>query len=138
MLPLAQSRNCTLREATIIGSALSKVSVPAVHSAAALLKLSEMDYTLTLSVFIKILLNKNYALPKRVIESLFEHFCGALSDSRQRPIVWHQTLLSFCQRYKNELSVDQKEQLKQLIKTQNHYLISPEIKRELVQANNEE
>ena len=55
LLPLAQSGNCTLREATIIGSALAKVSIQANHSAAALLKLLEMPYSGTNSLFIKVL-----------------------------------------------------------------------------------
>eukprot|EP00163_Fabomonas_tropica_P021915 TRINITY_DN381_c0_g1_i6.p1 TRINITY_DN381_c0_g1~~TRINITY_DN381_c0_g1_i6.p1 ORF type:complete len:344 (-),score=80.07 TRINITY_DN381_c0_g1_i6:252-1283(-) len=42
LLPLCEERNCTLREATIVGSVLQKVSIPMLHSAAALLKLSEM------------------------------------------------------------------------------------------------
>lgn len=40
-----QSGTCTLREAAILGSVLTKVSVPVLHSGAALLKLAEMDYT---------------------------------------------------------------------------------------------
>lgn len=40
-----KSGNCTLREAAIIGSVLTKVSVPVLHSGAALLKLAEIDYT---------------------------------------------------------------------------------------------
>ena len=45
LLPLLESGNCTLREAAIIGSVLVKNSVPVLHSAAALLKIAEMDYT---------------------------------------------------------------------------------------------
>lgn len=40
-----QSGTCTLREAAILGSVLTKVSVPVLHSGAALLKLAEMEYT---------------------------------------------------------------------------------------------
>lgn len=40
-----QSGTCTLREAVIIGSVLSKTSIPVLHSAAALLKIAEMDYS---------------------------------------------------------------------------------------------
>jgi essential nuclear protein 1 len=40
----SQSGNCTLREAIIIGSVMSKTSVPMLHSAAALLKLAEAEY----------------------------------------------------------------------------------------------
>lgn len=45
MIGRFQSGTCTLREAAIIGSVLTKVSVPVLHSGAALLKLADMDYT---------------------------------------------------------------------------------------------
>ena len=39
---------CTLQEAAIVASVLAKVKVPLLHSAAALLKLAEMDYSGTM------------------------------------------------------------------------------------------
>lgn len=45
LLPLLETKNCTLREAAIIASVLVKCSVPVLHSAAALLKIAEMDYS---------------------------------------------------------------------------------------------
>ena len=86
LLPLAQSHTCTLREATIIGSALAKVSIQANHSAAALLKLLEMPYSGSNSLFIKVLLNKKYALPRRVIEALVTHFYGFIEETRVLPV----------------------------------------------------
>ena len=40
-----QTRTCTLREAIIIGSLISKTSIPVLHSSAAMLKIAEMDYS---------------------------------------------------------------------------------------------
>ena len=40
-----QSRNCTLREATIVASIIVKVSIPALQSAVALLKIAQMEYS---------------------------------------------------------------------------------------------
>jgi essential nuclear protein 1 len=74
LLPLCEDSNCTLREAIIIGSVLAKNSIPMLHSAAALLKLAEMKYTGANSIFIRILLDKKYALPYRVIDALVHHF----------------------------------------------------------------
>lgn len=103
LLPLLLSHTCTLREATIMGSVLSKVSVPANHSAAVLLKLAEMPYYGSTSFFIRVLLNKKYALPRRVIGALVDHFCSFESDGRVLPVVWHQSLLVFAQRYRLEV-----------------------------------
>ena len=74
LLPLCESRTCTLRESIIIASVLAKNSLPMLHSAAALLKLAEMEYTGSNSIFIRILLDKKYALPYRVIDALVHHF----------------------------------------------------------------
>ena len=86
LLPLASSGSCTLREATIIGSILSKVSIQSNHSAAVLLKLIEMEYTGSTSLFVKILLNKKYSLPKLVIEKLISHYSEFVNESRVLPV----------------------------------------------------
>ncbi|XP_066344975.1 bystin-like isoform X3 [Miscanthus floridulus] len=82
LLPLCRERNCTLREAVIIGSIIQKVSIPFLHASVALVKLSEMEY------------------------------CGTT-------------------RYKNELEKKDKEKLARLLDHQKHYLVTPEIRREL-------
>lgn len=74
LLPLCEASNCTLREAIIVGSVLSKNSIPMLHSAAALLKLVEMTYSGANSIFIRILLDKKYALPYRVVDAIVHHF----------------------------------------------------------------
>lgn len=48
--------------------------------------------------------------------------------------MWHQALLTFVQRYKSDISTDQKERLLELLKKQTHYMITPEIRRELQHA----
>lgn len=131
LLPLAQSQSCTLREATIIGSVLAKVSIQANHSAAAILRLAEMEYSGSTSFFIRVLLNKKYSLPKRVIDALVDHFYRFLNETRNLPILWHQALLTFTQRYKFELNDEQRERIKALLRKQQHHLITAEIRREL-------
>lgn len=86
LLPLAQSRTCTLREATIIGSVLAKVSIPGNHSAAALLRLAEMPYSGSTSLFVRVIVNKKYALPRRVIDALVVHFCAFEKEAVLLPV----------------------------------------------------
>ncbi|EPZ33678.1 Bystin domain-containing protein [Rozella allomycis CSF55] len=133
ILPLVEDQ-CTLREATIVGSVITKVSIPVLHSSAALLKLAEMDYSPACSIFIKCLLDKKYAMPFQVIDSLVYHFARFANDSRELPVLWHQAFLVFCQRYKDDLTDEQKEVLLSLAGKKEHYLISKEIKRELTQS----
>lgn len=136
LFPLCESGTCNLREAVIVGSILQKVSIPMLHSSVALLKLAEMDYCGTTSYFIKLLLDKKYGLPYRVVDALVAHFMRFLDDSRIMPVIWHQSLLAFVQRYKNELQKEDKDNLRRLLEKQRHYLVTPEISRELINSRN--
>jgi len=131
VLPLA-AENCTLREAMILGSVLGKASIPPMHSGAALVRLAGMTpWYGTTSILIATLLNKKYALPLRVIEILVMHFCAFGGDSRALPVVWHRALLLFVQRYKFDLSDDQRRRMKELQRVHIHEGITPEVSREL-------
>ena len=77
---------------------LRHVSVPVLHSAAALLRMAEMPYSGTTSFFIRVLLDKKYALPYRVVDALVDHFVRFRREERTLPVVWHQALLCFVQR----------------------------------------
>jgi essential nuclear protein 1 len=101
------------------------------HSAAALLKLAELPYAGTTSFFLRVLLDKKYALPFRVVDALVDHFLRFKNETRAVPVVWHQSLLAFAQRYKSVIRAEDKVRLKKLVDQQHHYLIGPEIKREL-------
>ncbi|TKW23857.1 hypothetical protein SEVIR_3G014600v4 [Setaria viridis] len=131
LLPLCRERNCTLREAVIIGSIIQKVSIPFLHASVALVKLAEMEYCGTTSYFIKLFLDKKYALPYRALDAVLAHFMRFLDDERIMPVIWHQSLLAFVERYKNELEKKDKEKLARLLDHQKHYLVTPEIRREL-------
>ena len=54
--------SCTLREATIVCACLREHSIPPLHAAAGLLKISEMDYNGVNSLFLRVLIEKKYAL----------------------------------------------------------------------------
>lgn len=134
LLPLCESGTCTLREAIIIGSILTKCSIPVLYSSAAMLKLAEMEYNGANSIFLRLLLDKKYALPFRVLDALVAHFLAFRTDKRTLPVLWHQSLLTLVQRYKADLSSEQKDALLELLKIQTHPQISVEIRRELQSA----
>ncbi|XP_038971082.1 bystin-like isoform X1 [Phoenix dactylifera] len=136
LLPLCQSGTCTLREAVIIGSIIQKVSIPPLHSSAALMNLAKMEYCGTTSYFIKLFLDKKYALPYRVLDAVVAHFLRFLEDERIMPVIWHQSLLAFVQRYKNELEKKDKDNFVGLVQYQKHHLVTPEIHRELKNSRN--
>lgn len=131
LIPLCESGTCTLREAIIIGSILTKCSIPVLHSSAAMLKLAEMEYNGANSIFLRLMLDKKYALPFRVLDALVAHFLSFRSEKRVLPVLWHQSLLTLAQRYKADLGSEQKDALLELLKIQTHPQISAEIRREL-------
>lgn len=161
LFPLVESGTCTLREAHIISAVLARISVPVLHSGAAIKGLCDIaareasagtEGGGATNVFIKTLLEKKYALPYQVIDSLVFHFLrfrsvdpasikqGDVMDlSGERaatqaklPVIWHQCLLAFAQRYRNEITEDQREALLDLLLTHGHHKIGPEIRRELL------
>ena len=131
LLPLCHSKTCNLREAVIFSAVLSRCSVPGLHSAAVLMKLSTMEYAGTTSFFMRVLLDKKYSLPFTVVDALVDHFLRFSVEERDLPVVWHQTLLTFVQRYKTVLDKESKKLLFKLVTIKSHYLITPEIRREL-------
>lgn len=131
LLPLCASGTCNLREAVIFTSVIKRTSIPVLHSAAAMLRIAEMPYSGTNSFFLRVLLDKKYALPYRVVDALVDHFLRFKTEERQLPVVWQQTLLCFVQRYKTEVRAEDKEALRDLVKRQHHYALTPEILREL-------
>lgn len=46
----------------------------------------------------KLLMDKKYALPYRVLDSVVAHFVRFIDDDRDLPVIWHQSLLTFVQR----------------------------------------
>jgi essential nuclear protein 1 len=112
------------------------------------------------SLFIRVLLDKKYALPYKVVDGLVEHFI-ILSNtykgrrdrgqSEKLPVLWHQSLLVFAQRsvdcnmfifssadkpsrYAADITPEQKDALLDVIRVNPHAQISPEVRRELMNS----
>lgn len=132
LFPLVESGTCTLLEAHIISSVVARVSITVLHSAASLHRLCEISAEQMSSdgesggatnIFIRVLLEKKYALPYKVVDALVFHFlrfravdpattraaddamtgvAGPGGEGDNLPVLWHQCLLAFAQRYQNE------------------------------------
>ncbi|RFU33676.1 hypothetical protein B7463_g2707, partial [Scytalidium lignicola] len=171
LFPLVGSGTCTLREAHIISAVLVRVSVPVLHSAAAIKGLCDIAAQESsagtegggaTNIFIKALLEKKYALPYQVIDALVFHFMRfrsvdpasvrpedlgmgggmegvsmtekAMMRESKLPVIWHQCLLAFAQRYRNDITEDQRESLLDLLLSKGHHTIGPEVRRELLEG----
>ncbi|SCU81179.1 LAFA_0C03158g1_1 [Lachancea sp. 'fantastica'] len=146
LFPLVET-GCNIREATIAGSVLAKISVPALHSSAALSYLLRLPFSPATTVFIKILLEKKYALPYQTVDDCVYYFMRfrILSDrsngedsERALPVVWHKAFLSFAERYKNDITQDQRDFLLETVRQRGHRDIGPEIRRELLAGQSRE
>ncbi|GAW08251.1 cell adhesion protein byn-1 [Lentinula edodes] len=135
-------QGCTLKEAAVVASILAKVKIPVLHASAALLRIAEMDYTGPNSLFIRVLVDKKFELPYKVVDALVFHFIRLSNTYKARnrgesdrlPVLWHQSLLVFVQRYGSDLTPDQKDALLDVVRATPHAQISPEIRRELVNS----
>lgn len=160
LFPLVGSGTCTLREAHIISSVLKQNKVPLLHSAAALHRLCEIaadqmsgdtEAAGAANTFIRVLLEKKYALPFKVVDALVFHFlrfravqlpdaqddidmeASRRTEVQQKlPVIWHQCLLAFAQRYRDDITEDQREALLDLLLVRGHKQIGPEVRRELL------
>ncbi|VVB01196.1 unnamed protein product [Arabis nemorensis] len=136
---LPRSGTCTVPEAIIIGSVMQKVSIPEKLSSVALVCLAEMTFSKfdgTRSYFIKVILEKKYALSYLVIDAVTCHFLRFHKETRLMLVIWHQTLLAFVQLYKHKIRKEDKKCLISLLEKQYHNLITPEILRELDNSRN--
>ncbi|RCK65624.1 Essential nuclear protein 1 [Candida viswanathii] len=143
LLPLVDGY-CSVREATIAASVLTKVSVPVLHSSVALTQLLQRDFSPATTVFIRVLIEKKYALPYQTLDELvfyFMRFRNAAQEhmeldnakeAPQLPVVWHKAFLAFAQRYKNDITDDQRDFLLETVRQRFHHSIGPEIRRELL------
>mgnify|MGYP001617264321 FL=1 len=133
LLPLCEEGECTLREALVIGSVLQKMHLPPVPTAVAIAKLTFLPFTSSTCVLLRVLIDKRMALPFQPIDALVKYFHKFTQSHKGQtlPVLWHQTFLTFVQRYKGELTSPQIELIKQACTAHFHHMITPEVRREL-------
>ncbi|KAJ8523518.1 hypothetical protein ONZ45_g95 [Pleurotus djamor] len=141
VFPMLDS-GCSLKEAAIVASVVAKNKVPVLHASAALMRIAEMDYTGPNSLFIRVLVDKKFQLPYKVVDSLVFHFirlsntykAKSRGDAEKLPVLWHQSLLAFAQRYASDLTPEQKDALLDIVRATPHPQIGPEVRRELINS----
>ena len=65
------------------------------------------------------------------VDALVAHFLAFRDATNVPTLLWQSSLLAFAQHYKTEISAEQKEALKGLLRAQPHPKVTPEIRREL-------
>lgn len=137
LLPMCYEGQATLREALAVGAVLQKMHLPPVPTAVTLVKISQLPYTPANGLILRVLVDKKMALPYQAVDALvkyFHRFVSSHSSEEKLPVLWHQTLLSFSQNYKMDLTPQQLELLRQVCTKHFHHMITPEIRREIAAA----
>ncbi|KAI9364595.1 Bystin-domain-containing protein [Pilaira anomala] len=120
LIPLCESKSCTVLEASVIARVIVQSQFPVLQSATALLKLSELSFTLPIGILVLVFLEKKQALPYRVIDTLIvKYFANQQTVGRDMvlPQVWFQALYTFIKSYGLELVPTQKRKLLDLIQS---------------------
>ena len=138
LLPLCASGDCSLREAVITASVLARASLPPVALCCRPAEARGHALHRDQLVLHRALIDKRYALPYRVVDSLVDHFANFENETSQLPVVWHHSLLAFVRRYGSEVRAEDRPVLQRLVRAQYHHLVSPEIQRELAPPGPEE
>lgn len=142
LFPLAED-GCTSHEAKIAALILAKISIPVLHSSVALSYLLQLKYHPARVVFIRTLIEKKYALPYQTVDDIVFYFIkfrqaetGMDLDDQHKEdkltVGWYKAFLAFAQRYKNDITEDQRDFLLETIRQKFHPGIGPEIRRELL------
>ena len=161
LFPLVFSGTCTVKEAKVVSSVLKRNRIPAIPAAVALEKMCEVaaeeasqtnELGSASNMFIRALIEKRYALPYQVVDSLVFHFLRMRSadpaairpgDSKEEvdskagvrsrlPIVWHEAFQLFAELYKNDITEDQRDFLLDLLQSHGHPKYAPTTRKELL------
>lgn len=127
VIPICARQGSTLREAAIIASILKILSIPALHAAAAVIKLSELPFSGPRAIILRTLVEKKYSMPQRALASVLDFFEKSASTQSNNTVLWQQLLLAFIQNYGHELSDSQKASVRHLISLFPHEHITEEI-----------
>eukprot|EP00744_Colponema_vietnamica_P009425 GILI01013400.1.p1 GENE.GILI01013400.1~~GILI01013400.1.p1 ORF type:complete len:429 (+),score=142.90 GILI01013400.1:18-1304(+) len=134
LLPLIEDDDCSLKMALVVASVLQKMHLPPVPTAVVIYSISRLPFRGPNCVFLRVLIDKKMTLPLQVIDALVAHFHRFIKTHNKDdllPVLWHQTLLSFVQRYKDSLTLEQILLLRDVCDVHFHRLITPETRREM-------
>ena len=124
-MPICEDGTTTIKEAFIISTILSKYTIPSLHTSAALIFICQLSYNSSRAIILRAIIDKKYSFPNTILETLKNFFLDSSKLSSSMPVLWHQCLLVFTQRYGKELSPDQKICLKEISASTLHPSITP-------------
>lgn len=127
LLPLCADMRTTQRQAAIMGSVIKKMSIPVLYSAAALIKLTKLDFYGPRAIVMRTLIEKKYSLPQSALHSLVEFIETSSRCAENNTVIWQQLVLSVCVKYGADLSPLQKSAIIESARRLQHGIITSEI-----------
>lgn len=99
ILPLCES-NCTINEALVLATILKQNKMIVFQTSAALMKLSELKFSLPVGILVLVLLEKKQALPFRTVDALVARYFVSMAYHPHTllPRIWFETLYLFVSR----------------------------------------
>ena len=96
----------TIKQAQILAAVLMKTSFPSEHACAVIQRCIQSPFTGPLNVILKILIEKKFALPRKVISSLVDWFVSFQNNPNVKvmPVLWYEFLKSFLKLYGGKFS----------------------------------
>lgn len=126
LLPLSQS-SCTQKEARIISLIVRRVKLPRDHANAFIIAICQGDISLVRTIFLAGMVSRGQALAIQAIDAILNYFLRFDAIDEKQPLLWHQALLDFVQKYGVELLFEQRDHLEMLLQKHKHEKITPEI-----------
>ncbi|KII70957.1 Bystin [Thelohanellus kitauei] len=123
--------DCSVKEAVVLSAVISRCHFPAIHLAAAMIKISRFEYSgilirykATNCIFMRFILQKRCTFPNKALDMLLEYFKAFENSQIEPSLIWHQILLLFVQNYISYFDEEKSTQIFSLIKVKKHYMIS--------------
>ncbi|KAI9487548.1 MAG: Bystin-domain-containing protein [Benjaminiella poitrasii] len=137
VFPLCELKCYILKESIVIANIIAQAKFPVLYTATALLKLSDLPFTLSVCILIFALLKKEQALPYRVVDALvINYFCRRAYEATKDvlPNLWYESLQTFVKSYQFDMVPIHKYQLLVLVQQVKRNEISNIIEKELRQT----
>ena len=111
-LPICESRNCSISEGSILAAILNKNHFSSTVTMAILVRLLRGPILPTKCIILRVILNKNYLIPHRIIDLLVDFF---LMNHKKASFPHFRVLFTvFLKNYFNFLSIEDKSKLSNL------------------------
>lgn len=127
LLPLSQEPQCTMKEARVISTIITKVRLPRDHANAFTIKVCSGEVSVTRTIFIARMISKGQPLAIQAIDAIVAYFLAFQNVDEPQPLLWHKAMLEFAKKYGKDVTEEQRVALATLFEKHKHDKVTPEI-----------